>query len=65
MEYWGYHLILDCKNGDLEKVKSADNIKIICKNLVKEIEMVACGEPKIEHFAAIMQMLPDIACSIN
>ena len=51
MEYWGYHLILDCKNGDLEKVKSADTIKNFVQELVKEIDMVASGAPNIKHFA--------------
>ena len=44
MEYWGYHLILDCKNGALEQVKSVDNIKRFVEVLVKEIDMVASGE---------------------
>ena len=26
MEYWGYHLILDCKGGDLDKIRSSKNI---------------------------------------
>lgn len=52
MEYWGYHLILDCKSGNLEKVRSAENIEQFVKTLVTEIDMVACGQPKIEHFAA-------------
>ena len=52
MEYWGYHLILDCKGGDLDKVRSSKNIDQFVRALVRKIEMVACGEPKIEHFAA-------------
>ena len=52
MEYWGYHLILDCKGGDLDKVRSSKNIDQFVRALVTKIEMVACGEPKIEHFAA-------------
>ena len=52
MEYWGYHLILDCKGGDLNKVRSSKNIDQFVKTLVTKIEMVACGEPKIKHFAA-------------
>ena len=40
MEYWGYHLILDCKNGELEKVKSADSIKSFVQELVKKIDMI-------------------------
>jgi S-adenosylmethionine/arginine decarboxylase-like enzyme len=51
LEYWGYHLILDCKNWDLEKVKSADTIKNFVQELVKEIDMVASGAPNIKHFA--------------
>ncbi|MBT4759530.1 MAG: S-adenosylmethionine decarboxylase [Nitrosomonadales bacterium] len=52
MEYWGYHLILDCKGGDLDKVRSSDNINQFTKTLVAKINMVAFGEPKIAHFAA-------------
>jgi hypothetical protein len=52
LEYWGYHLILDCKGGDLDKVRSSKNIDQFVRALVSKIEMVACGEPKIEHFAA-------------
>ena len=52
MEYWGYHLILDCKNGELEKVKSADTINTFVEELVKKIYMVASGKPNIKHFAA-------------
>lgn len=51
MKYWGYHLILDCKNADIDKIKSKDNIKKFVQELVKEIDMVAFGEPIIEHFA--------------
>lgn len=51
MEYWGYHLILDCKGGDLAKVRSSDNISQFVRTLVTRIDMVACGEPKIKHFA--------------
>jgi len=51
MKYWGYHLILDCKNGELKKVKSADAIKNFVEELVEKIDMVASGEPNIKHFA--------------
>jgi S-adenosylmethionine decarboxylase len=43
--------MMDCKNGNLEKVKSPNNIKSFVRELVKEIGMIACGDPKIEHFA--------------
>lgn len=49
--YWGYHLILDCKFCDSEKLKDAGNIKTFVKALVKGIDMVAYGEPTLAHFA--------------
>jgi S-adenosylmethionine/arginine decarboxylase-like enzyme len=51
MEYWGYHLILDCKNCDLEKIQSPDYIKDFVETLVDKIEMIPFGEPNIQHFA--------------
>lgn len=50
-EYWGYHLVLDCKGCDTKKVTSRDNIYDFIKTLVKEIDMKAYKEPMIEHFA--------------
>ena len=49
--YWGYHLILDCKGGDLDQIQSKENIKLFVEELVAEIVMVAYGDPVIEHFA--------------
>jgi S-adenosylmethionine/arginine decarboxylase-like enzyme len=49
--YWGYHLILDCKAGDLDKIKSGDNITDFVMALVTGINMVAYGDPIVEHFA--------------
>ena len=40
MAYWGYHLILDCKSGNLNKVKSKDNIKKFVQELVAEIDRI-------------------------
>jgi len=50
-EYWGYHLILDCKSCDTDKVKNAENIRNFSKTLVERIDMKAYGEPLVEHFA--------------
>ncbi len=50
-QYWGYHLVLDCKGCDTKKVTSRDNINDFIKILVKEINMKAYKEPIIEHFA--------------
>jgi len=51
-EYWGYHLILDCKECDPAKIKDAKNIRLFVKTLVRDIDMKAFGEPIIEHFGA-------------
>lgn len=49
--YWGYHLMINCAKGNLEQVRSGDNIKAFSKELVKRIDMVAFGEPFCENFA--------------
>jgi len=51
-EYWGYHLILDCKECDRDKIKDANTIRAFVKTLVDEIDMKAFGEPIIEHFGS-------------
>jgi S-adenosylmethionine/arginine decarboxylase-like enzyme len=47
---WGYHLILDCYEGDKKAIADADTIYDFTKELVKAIDMVAYGEPQIVHF---------------
>ena len=49
--YWGYHLMLDC--GDCNSVTMSDKhiITLFVKELVREINMVAVGEPWIERTA--------------
>lgn len=49
--YWGYHLILDCKSCNIDSVTNAETLKDFIRTLVKEIDMVAYGEPIVEHFA--------------
>src|SRR5262245_45577884 len=51
-EYWGYHLILDCSECEVDKIKNAENIRIFVKTLIEEIDMKAFGEPIIEHFGS-------------
>jgi len=51
MDYWGYHLILDCKGCDVKKVKSREDLYSFIKILVKKIDMKPYKEPIIEHFA--------------
>jgi S-adenosylmethionine/arginine decarboxylase-like enzyme len=48
---WGYHLTLDCMEGDKEKIGDRYNIRRFVKQLVKDIDMVPYGEPWIKRFA--------------
>ena len=43
--------MLDCSGCNHEGIVSRDNIYNFTKELVKRIDMVAFGEPVIEHFA--------------
>jgi S-adenosylmethionine/arginine decarboxylase-like enzyme len=52
MDYWGYHLILDCSGCNHEAITSAENIATFAQTLVKEIDMVAYGEPQVVHFGS-------------
>lgn len=51
MSYWGYHAMFDCASCDKDKVTDRENIYNFIKELVPAIDMVAFGEPMIEHFA--------------
>ena len=51
MAYWGYHAMFDCATCDVDKVTSKENVYNFIKELVPAIDMVAYGEPMIEHFA--------------
>lgn len=52
MEYWGYHLILDCGGCDFVKMSDYKNVETWIKNLVKDIDMQPIGGPRIEYTAA-------------
>lgn len=49
---WGYHLILDCYDCDPASIRSKENIEAFAKTMVKEIDMVAYGEPQVIHFGS-------------
>jgi len=49
--YWGYHLMLDCGDCNLDKMTNKNNIKLFIKELVESIDMVAVGDPWIEKTA--------------
>jgi S-adenosylmethionine/arginine decarboxylase-like enzyme len=51
MSYWGYHAMFDCAACDIEKVTSEENVYNFIKELVPAIDMIAFGEPQIQHFA--------------
>lgn len=51
MSYWGYHALFDCASCEHDKITDRENIYNFIKELVEEIDMVAFGEPMIEHFA--------------
>lgn len=46
---WGYHLILNCAAG--KQVNDKEHMLAFIKELVPAIDMIAFGEPWIEHFA--------------
>ena len=48
---WGQHLVLDFNGCSNELLSDKKNILNWSKELVEAIEMVAYGEPIIEHFA--------------
>ena len=48
--YWGYHLIMDCAGLDSDSIRDPENIYKFTKQLVKDIDMVAYGEPQIVRF---------------
>ena len=47
---WGYHLILNAGNCDPIALRSKSTIQSFAKALVKEIDMVAFGEPQVVMF---------------
>jgi hypothetical protein len=52
MSYWGYHIILDCATCDVQAISDYDTIYKFTKQLVKDINMVAYGEPQIVNFGS-------------
>jgi S-adenosylmethionine/arginine decarboxylase-like enzyme len=50
--YWGYHAIVDAAGCDHELITSYDNVYNFAKQLVKDIDMVAYGEPQIVNFGS-------------
>lgn len=51
-KYWGYHLILNAGTCNKDAICSASIIEYFVKKLVKDIDMVAYGEPQIVKFGS-------------
>jgi len=49
---WGYHLIIDARNCEHWMITDPNNIYQFTKQLVKDIDMVAYGEPQIVKFGS-------------
>ena len=47
---WGYHLVLDCYEGDMASITDGKHIADFAKTLVERIDMKAYGEPQVIHF---------------
>ena len=50
--YWGYHAIVDAAGCNHNAITSYENIYDFAKQLVKDIDMVAFGEPQIVNFGS-------------
>lgn len=51
-QFWGYHAIVDASGCDHDAITSYDRIYAFVKQLVKDIDMVAYGEPQIVNFGS-------------
>ena len=49
---WGYHLIIDAGQCDPVAIRSKAIIAKFAKDLVKKIDMVAYGPPKVVRFGS-------------
>lgn len=47
---WGYHLSMDCYEGDLASITDGKHIADFATTLVDRIDMKAYGEPQVIHF---------------
>lgn len=48
-EYWGFHLMVDSKGCDLNKMKNKKYVIKFIKTLVERIDMTPVGEPFIKY----------------
>jgi len=50
--YWGHHLIINAGACRSSAIRSRSHIRMFAMRLVKRIDMVAFGEPQIQHFGS-------------
>ena len=50
MQYWGHHLLLNARTCIPEAIRSKPRIQEFTRNLVREIDMVAYGNPRVVMF---------------
>lgn len=48
---WGYHLLIDCNKGQIDKISDKTHVSEFVKDLVHNIDMKAYGDLSIERFA--------------
>jgi len=48
--FWGHHLLLDCSGCNKHAIADYQTVHDFAKQLVKDIDMVAYGEPQIVNF---------------
>jgi S-adenosylmethionine decarboxylase len=51
-QYWGFHLMLNCAGCNKDAIRDPEVIYAFTKQLVKDIDMVAYGEPQIVKFGS-------------
>jgi S-adenosylmethionine/arginine decarboxylase-like enzyme len=49
-KFWGYHLLIDAKAGNMQAITNPEHIKEFVKVLVDKIDMVAFGPTQVVHF---------------
>ena len=51
-DYWGYHLMLDCRACDPATITDAAHVAEFARTLVKRIDMKAYGDPQVVNFGS-------------
>ena len=52
MDFWGWHYSADIGDADAESIRDAVNVTNFARALVKAIDMVPYGEPRVVNFGS-------------